>query len=189
VSKMPRELVSFLCIGFCARFLHLPRTSQSKSSIASINRPPPTTMRGAIRARPTNWSAFFRMPREATKFMSFFGMVYASLAQNAKAEDQLKIAVQLNPKSAAARTNFGTILLHSGKAALAGEQFREALQLDPQSFDANHNLAEFLLQSERLQKRARSFELAHRIQPDSYDNGYDLAMADFHLGQLEEARK
>jgi tetratricopeptide (TPR) repeat protein len=95
----------------------------------------------------------------------------------------------LNPNSAAARTNFGTILFHSGKAALAGEQFREALLLDPQSFDANHNLAEFLLQSGKIAEARPLLELAHRIQPDSYDNGYDLAMADFHLGQLEEARE
>ena len=60
------------------------------------------------------------------------GMIYASLAQNEKAVDQLKLAVQLNPKSAAARINLGTALLHSGKAAWAGDQFREALALEPQ---------------------------------------------------------
>src|SRR5579863_8400974 len=57
------------------------------------------------------------------------GMVYASLAENAKAEAELKLAVQLNPNSATTRVNFGTILLHSGKVSLAGEQFRKAQQL------------------------------------------------------------
>lgn len=117
------------------------------------------------------------------------GMVYASLPDSTKAEAELKVAVQLNPTSAAARTNFGTILLHSGKTALAGEQFRKAQQLDPHDYDANHNLAEFLLQTGKVSE-ARTFLLAAQaLQPNSYDNGYDLAMADFELGQLDEARQ
>lgn len=117
------------------------------------------------------------------------GMVYASLAENAKAEAELKLAVQLNPNSAATRINFGTILLHSGKASLAGEQFRKAQQLEPRDYDANHNLAEFLVESGKVAE-ARPFLLtAQEVRPDSYDNGYDLAMADFQLGQLAEARQ
>ncbi len=117
------------------------------------------------------------------------GMVYASLPDSAKAEAELKTAVQLNPNSAAARTNFGTILLHAGKPALAAEQFRKAQQIDPRDFDANHNLAESLLQAGKVAE-ARSFLVtAQELHPDSYDNGYDLAMADFQLGQLDEARQ
>ena len=116
------------------------------------------------------------------------GMIYASLAQNEKAVDQLKLAVQLSPKSAAARINLGTALLHSGKPSWAGEQFREALALEPQSYDANHNLGEFLVQSGKLADARPLLERAQKIDPDAYDNGYDLAMADFSLGQLSDAR-
>lgn len=116
------------------------------------------------------------------------GMIYASLAQNEKAVDQLKLAVQLNPNSAAARTNLGAALLHSGKAAWAGEQFRKALSLDPQSYDANHNLGEFYVQSGKLADARPLLEQAQKIDPGSYDNGYDLAMTDFSLGQLRDAR-
>jgi tetratricopeptide (TPR) repeat protein len=116
------------------------------------------------------------------------GMIYASLAQSEKAVDQLKLAVQLNPKSAAARINLGTALLHSGKASWAGDQFREALALEPQSYDANHNLGEFFVQSGKLAEARPLLERAQKIDPDSYDNGYDLAMTDFTLGQLSDAR-
>ncbi|MGA8728028.1 MAG: tetratricopeptide repeat protein, partial [Terracidiphilus sp.] len=116
------------------------------------------------------------------------GMIYASLAQNEKAVDQLKLAVQLNPKSAAARTNLGTALLHSGKAALAGEQFRKALDLESQSYDANHNLGEYYVQSGKIAEALPLLEQAQKIDPTSYDNGYDLAMADFSLGRLNDAR-
>ncbi len=117
------------------------------------------------------------------------GMVYASLPDTAKAEAELKLAVQLNPNSAAARTNFGTILLHSGKTALAGEQFRKAQQLDPRDYDANHNLAELLLQTGKVDEARPLLLTAQELRPDSYDNGFDLAMADFQLGHLEEARQ
>jgi tetratricopeptide (TPR) repeat protein len=117
------------------------------------------------------------------------GMAYASLEENDRAESELKLAVQLNPKSAAARTNFGTILLHSGKPALAGDQFREAQKLEPENFDANHNLADFLLQSGKIADARPLLEEAQRIQPDSYDNSYDLAMADFLLGRFDDARR
>jgi tetratricopeptide (TPR) repeat protein len=117
------------------------------------------------------------------------GLVYASLSQHAKAEDQLKIAAQLNPNSAAARTNLGASLLHSGKAELAGEQFRKALQLDPQSYDANHNLGEFYIQSGKIADARPLLETAQHIRPDSYENGYDLVMADFQLGRLDDAKQ
>jgi Flp pilus assembly protein TadD len=117
------------------------------------------------------------------------GMVYASLPDGTKAEAELKLAVQLNPNSAPARTNFGTILLHSGKTALAGEQFRKAQQLEPRDYDANHNLAEFLLETGKVADARPFLVTAQQLHPDAYDNGYDLAMADFQLGQLDEARQ
>ena len=117
------------------------------------------------------------------------GLIYASLSQDAKAEEQLKIAVQLKPDSAAARTNFGASLLHSGKAALAGEQFRKALALDPQSYDANHNLGEFYIQTGKIADALPLLERAQQVSGGSYDNGYDLAMADFLLGRSDDARR
>lgn len=117
------------------------------------------------------------------------GLIYASMSENSKALDQLKLAVQLKPDSAAGRTNLGTILLHSGKTALAGEQFRMALQLEPTSYDANHNLGEFYVQSGRVADALPLLATAYQIKPDAYDNSYDLAMADFQLGRLNDARQ
>lgn len=117
------------------------------------------------------------------------GLVYASLSQNAKAEEQLKIAVQLNPNSAVARTNFGACLLHSDKNELAAEQFRAALRLDPTSYDANHDLGELYIRAGKIAEAAPLLEAAQRAKPDSYENGYDLAMAYFQLERLQEAHE
>jgi Tfp pilus assembly protein PilF len=117
------------------------------------------------------------------------GLVYASLSEDAKAQEHLKIAVQLKPDSAVARTNFGTSLLHAGKTALAGEQFLKALQLEPNDFEANRNLGQYYIQVGKIAEAQPLLEQAQHIKPDSYENGYDLAMADLLLGRLSEARQ
>ncbi len=117
------------------------------------------------------------------------GLVYASLAEDAKAEQHLKTAVQLKPDSAVARTNLGTSLLRAGKTALAGEQFLKALQLEPGSFDANRNLGQYYIRIGKIAEAQPLFEHAQHIKPDSYENGYDLALADLLLGRLSEARQ
>ncbi len=117
------------------------------------------------------------------------GLVYASLSEDAKAELQLKTAVQLKPDSAVARTNLGTNLLHERKTALAGEQFLKALQLEPKSFDENRNMGQYYIQVGKIAEAQPLFEQAQHIKPDSYENGYDLAMADLLLGRFSEARQ
>lgn len=117
------------------------------------------------------------------------GMVYASLNETDKALGQLKLAVQLQPNSAVARTNLGTLLLHMGRHALAGEQFVMAQRLEPASYDANHNLGEYYVQAGRLADAQPLLAKAQAIQPSAYDNGYDLVMADYMLGHLAEGQQ
>jgi tetratricopeptide (TPR) repeat protein len=117
------------------------------------------------------------------------GMAYASQAQTDKAETQLKLAVQLKPDSAMARTNLGTCLFHGGKLALAAEQFRAALKFEPENYEANHNLGALDIQTGNVAEARPLLERAHQIDPASYDNGYDLAMADFLLGRTVDARQ
>jgi tetratricopeptide (TPR) repeat protein len=114
------------------------------------------------------------------------GLVYAGQSQDAKAVEQLQIAVRLKPDSAAARTNLAASLFHSGKSELAEGQFRKALELEPRDYDANHNLGELYIQSRRIADAAPLLEKAQEIRP-SYDNGYDLALAYFLTGKLAQA--
>lgn len=117
------------------------------------------------------------------------GLVYASQSENAKAVEQLQMAVRLKPDSAAARTNLAASLVHSGKAELAEEQFRKALTLEPGDFEANHDLGEFYIQSGKIAAAIPFLEQAQKIDPSSYDNGYDLAQAYFLTGKLGESRQ
>ncbi len=116
------------------------------------------------------------------------GLVYAAQSHDAKAVEQLQIAVRLKPDSAAARTNLAASLFHSGKTELAEAQFRKALELEPRNYDANHNLGELYIQSKRIADAVPLLEKAQEIHP-SYDNGYDLALAYFVTGKLSQARQ
>jgi tetratricopeptide (TPR) repeat protein len=189
VSKRPRFRLAVLCtILVCAAFAFSEDTEKQKldrqyqAAVANYDA-------GHYTEAAEQLEGLLPYAPKSYELHELLGLVYASLSQNEKAEDHLKIAVQLKPDSAAARTNLGTSLLHSGKSALAGEQFQKALQLEPKSYDANHNLGEFYIQAGRIREAKPLLEAAQLAQPDSYDNGYDLAMADFQLGRLDEARQ
>lgn len=124
---------------------------------------------------------------ESFEVNELLGLVYSAQSEDAKANVRLEKAVQLNPRSAAARTNLAANLTRLGKTDLAGLQFRKAVELEPQSFDANHNMGEFYVQSGKISEAIPFLERAQRIAP-SYDNGYDLSLAYSTTGQLDKAR-
>jgi len=117
------------------------------------------------------------------------GLVYAAQSQDAKALEQLEIAVRLKPDSAAARTNLAASLTRAGKSELAAEQLRKALDLEPRDYEANHDLGEFYIQTGKIAEATPFLEQAQRIKPTSYENGYDLALAHSLTGQLAQARQ
>ncbi len=126
--------------------------------------------------------------QKAFEVHELLGLVYAGQSQDAKAVEQLQIAVRLKPDSAAARTNLAASLFHAGKSQLAEGQFRKALELEPRDYDANHNLGELYIQSKRIADAVPLLEKAQEIRP-SYDNGYDLALAYFLTGKLGQATR
>lgn len=116
------------------------------------------------------------------------GLVYSAQSQDAGANPHLAKAVELNPNSAAARTNLAANLVRLGKVDLAGVQFKKAVELDPKNYDTNHNLAEYFIQSKEVLEAIPYLDRAQRTKPDSYDNGYDLALAYLLTKQFAQAR-
>lgn len=117
------------------------------------------------------------------------GLVYSAESLDAKATEHLQKAVDLNPASAAARTNLAANLVRRKHLDLAEIQFAKAAELEPNNFDANHNLGELYVQRGKIQQAAEFLARAQKIEPDSYDNGYDLARAYLLTGQLDQARE
>lgn len=126
---------------------------------------------------------------ESFQVQELLGMSYAALAQDPKAVEHLQVAVRLQPKSGAARTNLATSLSRLGRTQDAGRQFREALELEPDTYAANHNLGEFYIAAGKVADGRALLERAQQIQPSAYDNGYDLGMADLLTGRLAQARQ
>ena len=117
------------------------------------------------------------------------GLSYAATSRDQKAVEQLKVAVQLKPDLASARTNLAIGLIHLGKADEAEVECRRALEIDPHDFDANHNLAELYAQSGRVQQAVPLFEEARRARPADYGNRYNLALAYLLTGRLTDAEQ
>ncbi|MBO0912570.1 MAG: tetratricopeptide repeat protein, partial [Acidobacteria bacterium] len=117
------------------------------------------------------------------------GMAYSSRSEDRKAAVHFEAAVELNPTSAAARTNLATTLAHLGKLAQAEAEFKKALELDPGSFDSNHNLGEFYVAAAQIEKAIAFLEKAQRIKPEAYENGYDLSLAYLETGLAAQARE
>ena len=92
-----------------------------------------------------------------------------------KLSEHLKIAVQLKPDSAAARTNLAANLPRAGKFDLAAKQFRKALALEPEISRRTTIWVSYYIQSGKIAEAIPLLEKAQQIDPTSYDNGYDLA--------------
>ena len=117
------------------------------------------------------------------------GLTYGAQAQDDKAVQQFRIAVDLNPTSAVAVTNLATGLLRVGRSLEAEIECKKAVELDPRNYGANRDLAELLLREGKITDALTFLETAQQIRPHSYDNGYDLALAFLLLKRLPEARQ
>jgi tetratricopeptide (TPR) repeat protein len=117
------------------------------------------------------------------------GLVYAAQSLDGKANAHLQKAVELQPNSAAARTNLASNLVRLGKPELAETQLKKAVALDPQNFDANHNLGELYVRGGKIAQAQPFLEKAQQIDPSSYDNGYDLSLAYLQSGHAPDARR
>jgi len=144
---------------------------------------------GHFSSAATQLEKLVRQLPESFEVHELLGMVYSAQSEDAKAVAHLEKAVNLNPSSAAARTNLATNLVRLKRFGPAEVQFKKAIELEPQSYDANHNLGEFYVSSGRVPAAVPYLEQAQRINPASYDNGYDLSLACIETGRLADAKR
>lgn len=126
---------------------------------------------------------------DSFEVQELLGLVYSAESEDAKAMGYLEKAVRLKPRSAEARTNLATNLVHLGKLDSAETQFHKAVELEPRSFEANHDLGEFYVRAGKLDKAELFLAQAQRVNPASYDNGYDLSLAYLLTERRSDARQ
>jgi type IV pilus assembly protein PilF len=85
---------------------------------------------------------------------------YFGRGQNSTALDEVKLALQANPRLVDAYNLRGLIYGAMSENGLAEESFRQALQLDPRNADTMHNYAWFLCQQRRYAEADTQFSQA-----------------------------
>ena len=97
-------------------------------------------------------------------------------------------AVELNPNSATAYTNYGASLMRLGKPEQAVLQFKRAVALEPGHATASFNLGTIFLGQGKPEEARSWLEQAFEAQP-IYENGYQLAFCYFVLGNHLSAQR
>ena len=85
---------------------------------------------------------------------------YFGRGQMETALDQVKLALQADPKLAEAYNLRGLIYANLGDDKLAEDSFRRALQLNPRDADTMHNFGYFLCQKKRYPEASAMFDQA-----------------------------
>lgn len=85
-------------------------------------------------------------------------------------------AIELDPKSAGALVNLGTIYFNARKWAEAESRYRQALEVDPEYALAHFDLANLYDERGDRTKALAHYESALRISPNYADAHYNLAL-------------
>ncbi len=105
----------------------------------------------------------------------------------AGAEREFKRAIELNPNSEEAHTNYGYYLILMGRVDEGIAAFRRAIELDPLNFLPNQRLAWALGKADRNDEGIVLLAELKRLEPDAYMVGYELAHAYVRKGMYREA--
>jgi type IV pilus assembly protein PilF len=133
----------------------------------------------ALQAKPELGAAF-----------SLRGLVYASMGDDALAEDSFNRALQINPRDADAMHNRAWFLCQRGKFAEADRQFEQALAV-PQYRDAQRSLMAqgvCLARDGKFDEAERKLSRAYELDPTNPSTALNLAEVLYRRGEYERAR-
>ena len=85
-------------------------------------------------------------------------------------------AAELDPRSAAAVVNLGTVFFHGHAWADAEKQYKKALEIDPEYALAHFNLGNLYDEQDDIKNALHHYQEALRIHPKYADVHYNLAL-------------
>jgi len=133
----------------------------------------------ALQAKPDLGAAF-----------SLRGLVYASMGEDALAEDSFNRALQINPRDADAMHNRAWFLCQKGKFADADRWFEQALTL-PQYRDVPRTLMAqgvCFARAGKLDEAERKLSRAHELEASNPTTALNLSEVLYRRGEYERAR-
>ena len=107
--------------------------------------------------------------------------------ESEEAVDLLRMAIELDPESAVAANDLGSILAQMGRTTEAIPAFRRAIELVPEYPEAHNNLANLYQMTGSLEEAVASYRTALRLRPEYAEAYRNLASALRRLGKMEEA--
>lgn len=117
-------------------------------------------------------------------------VLYSYIGNNAKAEENLKKVIELDPKNEAANLNLGLLLAEQGRLAEAEKALKTAVEANPEGNPvAAKNLSVIVAQNGDLPGAVKYAALAYKARPDAPDYGYTLAYYQMQNGQKADAKK
>lgn len=125
------------------------------------------------------------------KAYNIYGLVYAMLGENAKAEQSFQRALQLAPQDSDIRHNWGWYLCTHGRAREAIPEFEQAVH-NPLYKTPDIALINAGRCSASIGNNADAemyFQRALAVSPNNPNAAYGLAMVAFRSSRLDEARR
>ena len=106
---------------------------------------------------------------------------------NDKAEQSLRRACELEPKSLEANLNLGLLLGEMGHFEEAGSHLQKAAELDPKSAVAVYNLGVINAKLGRINPAIDYLHRAYGLQPENPQYGYSLAFYLLQSGNTSDS--
>ncbi len=103
--------------------------------------------------------------------------------------EDLRKAVELNPKLPDLNAYYGQALLRTGDQAGARKAFEQELQVDPNNFDSNLRMGVLLRQDQENDRALTYLRHALQIRPGDYGVRYQIAAIELAQGKLEVAQR
>ena len=118
------------------------------------------------------------------------GLIYASMGQLPLAEESFQRALQLNPRDADARNNYGWFLCQQRRYDEAQDQFTAALAVPQYRDSARTLLAQGVCDARngKLKEAEASLSKAYELDPSNPTAAFNLAEVLYREGEYERAR-
>jgi len=129
--------------------------------------------------------------REGSSAETFLllGAVKLQAGEFTEARDDLRKAVELNPKLPLANVHLGRALMNTGDVGAAAAAFQSELEVNPNDFDTNLLLGFLLKQDQKFDEAMARFQKAASVRPGDAAASYQIGALDLNLGRTDEARQ
>ncbi|AKJ37666.1 tetratricopeptide repeat protein [Methanosarcina barkeri] len=106
-----------------------------------------------------------------------------------EAEEQYKLALDLDPNDESTHYNYGNLLKQIGRLDEAEEQYKLALKADPKNVNTHYNYGILLFNMGRLDEAEEQYKLALNSDSNDASTHYNYGILLKQIGRLDEAEE